>query len=170
VTDRRLLVMRHAKAEPFAASDHARALTDRGAATAREVGSHLASRGVLPERAVVSSSVRTRQTWDAVVETAGLADVPVSYDDAVFGGNVEQVLDALRAAPEGTGTLMLVGHNPAAAFLCHYLDDGEGDPASVSELLRGFPPAAVALLDVHVPWAELGEETASVVGFHVGQG
>ena len=167
MTDRRrLIVMRHAKAEPFASSDHARTLTDRGLAGARAAGAHLRELGFAPDHAVVSSAVRTRQTWDVVVETAGFADVEVSFDDAVFSGSPDVVLEALRAAPADAGTLMFVGHNPTAGFLVHFLDDGEGDPAALSDLLHGFPPGALALLDVGVPWADLGAETARVVSFH----
>ena len=167
MTDRRrLIVMRHAKAEPFASSDHARTLTDRGLAGARAAGAHLRELGVAPDYAVVSSALRTRQTWDAVVEVAGFTDSEVSFDDAVFSGSPDVVLEALRAAPADAGTLMFVGHNPTAGFLVHFLDDGEGDPAALSELLHGFPPGAVALLDVGVAWADLGPETARVVDFH----
>jgi phosphohistidine phosphatase len=171
VTDRRrLIVMRHAKAEPFAASDHARPLTDRGQASARDAGAHLREVDALPDYALVSSALRTRQTWDAVIEAAGLTDVPVSFDDAVFTGSPDVVLEVLRAAPAEASTVIFVGHNPTAAFLCHLLDDGEGDADKMSELFAGFPPGATALLDVRVPWAELGAETASVTGFYVGQG
>ena len=167
MTDRRrLIVMRHAKAEPFASSDHARTLTDRGLAGARAAGAHLRELGVAPDYAVVSSALRTRQTWDAVVEVAGFTDSEVSFDDAVFSGSPDVVLEALRAAPADAGTVMFVGHNPTAGFLVHFLDDGEGDPAALSELLHGFPPGAVALLDVGVAWADLGPETARVVDFH----
>jgi phosphohistidine phosphatase len=171
VTDRRrLIVMRHAKAEPFASSDHDRTLTDRGLASARDAGAHLRAQGILPDHAIVSSAVRTRQTWDAVVEAAGLADTPVSFDDTVFTGSADVVLEVLRAVPEDVGTLMFVGHNPTAAFLCHHLDAGDGDPDATSEMFRGFPPGALAVLDVPVPWAELGAETANVTDFYVGRG
>jgi phosphohistidine phosphatase len=164
-----LIVMRHAKAEPFAASDHVRPLTDRGRAAANDVGEHLRRTQVLPEYAVVSSALRTRETWDAVAESAGLTDVEVVLDDAVFTGSVDVVLETLAAAPEAATTVMFVGHNPTAAYLCHYLDDGDGDPEAVSELLQGFPPGAVAVLEVSVPWAELGAETGRVVDFYVGR-
>ena len=171
VTDRRcLIVMRHAKAEPFASSDQARALTDRGIASARDAGAHLHDVKVSPDYAVVSSAVRTRQTWDAVVETGGFADYEVSFDDAVFTGSAEVALEVLQAIPGHVRTAMFIGHNPTAAFLCHYLDDGEGDPAAVSAMLRGFPPGAVALLELSVPWSELGSETGRVTDFYVGQG
>jgi phosphohistidine phosphatase len=161
--------MRHAKAEPFAASDHVRRLTERGLAAARDVGRHLRDRATLPDYAVVSSALRTRQTWDAVVASSGLTDCEVSFDDAVFTGSADVVMEALRAAPQDAATVMFVGHNPTAAFVCHHLDDGEGDVTAVSELLHGFPPGAVAVLEVTVPWAELGPETGRVVDYYVGR-
>jgi phosphohistidine phosphatase len=161
--------MRHAKAEPFAASDDVRRLTDRGLAGARDVGDHLRERHTMPDYAVVSSAVRTRQSWEAVVETSGMGDVEVSFDDAVFTGSPDVVIEALRAAPEDARTVMFVGHNPTAAYLCHLLDDGGGDEESVSEMLHGFPPGAVAVLDVSVPWAELAPETGRVVDYYVGR-
>jgi phosphohistidine phosphatase len=162
--------MRHAKAEPFAASDHERPLTERGRADARDLGVHLRGTGVQPDYAVVSSAVRTRETWDAVTDGSGLVGVAPCFDDAVFTGSVDVVADALRAVPEDAETVLFLGHNPSAAYLCHFLDDGGGDPEAVSGLLRGFPPAALAVLEVSVPWAELAAETGRVVDFYVGRG
>ena len=166
---RRLIVMRHAKAEPFADSDQARRLTDRGLAEAGDAGRHLAAAGLRPDFALVSSATRTRQTWDAVAEAAGLEDAEVSFDDALFSGSPDVVLEAVRRAPADAGTVMFVGHNPTAAFLCHLLDDGEGDPDASSELLCGFPPAAVATLETSARWVDLGPECGRVVGFYVGR-
>jgi phosphohistidine phosphatase len=161
--------MRHAKAEPFAETDHARRLTDRGVAAARDVGAHLRDSGIRPDFVLVSSAERARDTWAAVSELAGAGSAEVRLDDAVFTGSPDVVLEALRAAPADAGTVMFVGHNPTAAYLCHLLDDGEGEPAAVSGLLEGFPPGAVAVMEIGVPWSELGPETGRVVGYYVGR-
>jgi len=161
--------MRHAKAEPFAPSDHARTLIDRGVASARDVGVHLREIGVLPDHALVSTAVRTRQTWDALVEGAGLTGCEVAFEDAVYTGSPDVVIDELRGVPEDAATVAFVGHNPTASYLCHLLDDGEGDAEAISGLLRGFPPAAVAVIEIGVPWAELAAETGRVVGYYVGR-
>jgi phosphohistidine phosphatase len=160
--------MRHAKAEPFAETDHARILTDRGAASARDVGRHLRETGVTAEHALVSTATRTRQTWEAVAHSAGLDGVEARFEDAVFSGSPDLVLELLRAAPADAGVVLLVGHNPTAAYLCHLLDNGEGETAAVSAMLHGFPPGAVAVLEIEVPWAELGPESGRVVDFYVG--
>jgi phosphohistidine phosphatase len=171
VTDRRrLIVMRHAKAENFAATDHERTLTDRGRGDAEAVGPRLRQDGFVPDYVVVSSAVRAVETWEAVAQTAGFVDVPVVFEEAVFNGGPHVVIDAIRVVPDDTGTVLFVGHNPAAEYLCHFLDDGEGDPEAVTGMLQGFPPAAVAVLEMRVPWSEIGPETGRVVSYFVGVG
>ena len=160
--------MRHAKAEPFAATDHERTLTARGARDARDVGVHLRERGFVPDWVLVSSAVRARQTCDAVCGGLG-ASPEMSVDDAVFMGSADVVLSCLASAPTDATTVMFVGHNPAASYLCHELDDGQGDPVAVSGLLKGFPPAAVCVLEVAVPWADLGAEAGRVLDYYVGR-
>jgi len=170
VTDRqRLIVMRHAKAEPFAATDHGRHLTDRGLANARDAGVHLESQGLRPDFALVSSALRTRETWEALSETCDTTGCVVSFDDTLFTGSADLVLESLQASPAESATVLFVGHNPTAADVCHLLDDGEGDPAAVSGLLQGFPPGAVAVLEVGVPWSGLVAETGRLVGYYVGR-
>jgi phosphohistidine phosphatase len=169
VTDRRrLIVMRHAKAENFATTDHERRLTDRGRADAEAAGARLREEGLVPDYVVVSSAVRAVETWQAVAQTAGFTDTPVVFEEAVFNGGPHVVMDALRVVPDEAETVLFVGHNPAASYLCHFLDDGEGEPEAVTGLLKGFPPATVAVLEMGVPWSELGPETGRVVSYFAG--
>lgn len=164
VSKRRLIVMRHAKAEPYAASDQARALTDRGRAQAAAAGRHLAETGAAPDYVVVSPAARSVGTWEAVADALP-TDLEADVSPSVYTGGPEVVLEVLRQAPEGAVTMMYVGHNPTASYLCHLLDDGEGDPAALHGLLRGFPTGAVATFEVDVPWSDLGQETGRVVDF-----
>ena len=161
--------MRHARAETFAGTDQDRRLTDRGTASATDVGAHLRAEHLLPDYAIVSTAVRTRDTWTAVAEGAGVTGCAVSFDEAVLSGSFDRTLESLRAVPEEARTVLFVGHNPTAGFLCHFLDDGEGDSAALSGLLQGFPPAAVAVLEVTVPWADLGAETGHISEYYVGR-
>lgn len=161
---RRLVVMRHAKAEPYASTDHARPLTDRGRSDARAAGRHLLQAGLVPDHALVSDAERTRETWAAVADVLGCPDV-AHHDRTVYGGGLDAIVEALQVSPVGSRTVVLVGHNPTAADLCHTLDDGEGDPDAVSGLFRGFPAGALVVFEVREPWSELGPETARVVDF-----
>lgn len=166
---RRLILMRHAKAEPFATTDHDRVLTERGRKDAADAGRHLAERSMLPDHALVSSAKRARETWAAVAEGAG-SDLGPVFDDATYTGSPDVVMEALSAVPESAETVIFVGHNPTVAYLAHLLEDGEGEPEAQAQLLQGYPPGCLAVLEVEVPWAELGPETGRLVDFYVGRG
>ena len=68
---RRLLLLRHAKAERSqpGGRDHDRVLAERGRADAKKLGVYLARHAFVPDRAVVSTAARTRETW-ALLATA----------------------------------------------------------------------------------------------------
>jgi phosphohistidine phosphatase len=157
--------MRHAKAEPFASTDHARALTERGHADAAEAGRWLAGLGTLPTHALVSTAARARQTWAAVAESSG-AKTEVSYDDVLYHGGVDAAVEAIQVVDPDAETVMFVGHNPTAAYLGHFLDDGDGDEAAISGMLRGFPACAVVVFEVEAAWNDVHPEAGRVVAFH----
>jgi len=163
---RRLIVMRHAKAEPFGSTDQARELTDRGRTDAHEAGTHLAEIRMRPDYVIVSPAARATATWDAVADACGV-DPEVNTVDGVYTGGPDVILEELGLAPAEAATVMFVGHNPAASYVCHLLDDGEGDPIALHGLLKGFPPGALAVFDVDVPWSDLGPETGTLVDFFV---
>ncbi|GAB3868042.1 histidine phosphatase family protein [Nocardioides maradonensis] len=166
---RTLVVIRHAKAEQYAASDFDRELTDRGRADAAEAGRWLATEGVVPGAAYVSAAARTRGTWAAIAEAAGW-DLEPTYDRALYGTDEEGVLELVRVTDDAVDTVVVIGHNPTIEVLVQLLDDGEG-PADVAEsLVVGCPTSAVTVFDVDVPWAEVDQMTARPRAFHVGRG
>jgi phosphohistidine phosphatase len=164
---RTLILMRHAKAEPFGDQDHERVLTDRGRRDATEAGAWLASRGLVPDHAFVSPAARTTSTWEALAAASG-ATVTPTYDDALYSGSPDTVLDVLRTAPNSANVLVLVGHNPTVAYLAQMLSDGIPDPAAFRAMSQGYPSAALTVLSVPGVWADLSEGSAAVVDFHVG--
>ena len=164
-----LVILRHGKAEAFAAEDHRRRLTDRGRRASLAAGRWLAEQGMVPTHAFVSSAVRTRETWEGLVEGSGsVADARI--EDAVYSADADTALDLLRTARADAQVVLFVGHNPTAASLAHLLDDGAPEPDAFRAMARGFPPGALAVLEVDVPWAELGTATGHLVAFHVGKG
>ena len=160
-----LVILRHGKAEAFAAEDHRRRLTDRGRRAALSAGEWLDERGIVPTHAFVSSAARARDTWEAVAEGSG-SDAVVRVEDAVYTADADSAVDILRTAPSDARVVIFVGHNPTAASLAHLLDDGNPDPDAFRALARGFPPGALAVLEVAVPWPELGAATGHLVAFH----
>ena len=166
---RLLVIMRHAKAEPFSTEDHSRTLTDRGRRDAAEAGVWLAAQGIVPDCAFLSSSVRTVATWEAFAHGAR-ASAEVRVEDSIYSASPEATLDVLRTAPLDARVLAYVGHNPTAAYLAHMLDDGEPDQAAFREMSEGYPTAALTVLEVKVSWDELDVATCHITHFHVGHG
>lgn len=166
--ERRLVVVRHAKAEPVAPTDMERRLTVRGQSDAADVGAWLLQQQFTPDLAVVSTAVRTRETWQALAQRAGW-NTQVDHRVDLYSAGPEAVLDVLRTTPSDVSSLVLVGHNPTVAYLAQLLSDGEGDPALLARASAGFPPASVTLFELGTPWSSLGFGDARLVGFHVGQ-
>lgn len=165
---RRLVVVRHAKAEPSAPSDHERTLAERGHGDAAEAGRWLQRQEILADAALVSDAMRARETW------AGLAagaewDVEPDFSAALYAAGPDSAFDLIRETPATVGTLVVVGHNPTMAYLAELIDDGEGDDDAITSLVsRGFPTSAVAVFDVVESWSELAAGSGTVRFFHVG--
>ena len=164
-----LVIMRHGKAEAFAEGDHKRRLTERGRREATAAGQWLADQGIVPTEAFVSSATRTRETWEHLVAGNG-TPAEARVEDAVYSADTDSALEVLREARGEAEVVLYVGHNPTAASLAHLLDDGDPEPAAFRAMSAGFPTAAIAVLEISVPWAELDAATGHLVAFHVGQG
>jgi len=165
---RRLLVMRHAKAETVAPTDHARRLVHRGVRDAEEAGRWARAEDLLPDHAFVSTASRAVETWSAFREAAGL-DVDAELDGGLYAAGPDGAIGLLRTAPADARTVMVVGHNPTMAQLAHLLDDGTADPDAFAGLTAGFATSAVAVLEVPGEWAGLDHATARIVALHLGR-
>jgi phosphohistidine phosphatase len=107
-----LILWRHAEAEE-GADDAARRLTPKGIKQAARIAAWLDSRVPRNARMLVSPAVRAQQTAEALARDA-------ETSNQVNTG--AQATEVLRAAgwPNGTGTVIIVGHQPtlgAAAAL-----------------------------------------------------
>jgi phosphohistidine phosphatase len=166
---RRLVVMRHAKAEQVAASDHERVLAQRGVADAAEAGRWASAAGLRLDHVVVSSAARTLGTWDAFASAGGFTP-EVLVDRSLYAAGTDAALEIVQHLPADARTAMLVGHNPTMAHLVHLLDDGAADPEAFAEVTAGYPTSALTVLDVPGEWSELDVAGARITAFHVGRG
>ena len=116
-----LVLIRHSKAEPHREDDHSRELAARGRADAGQVREWLTAQGIVPDHVVVSTAVRTRQTWQAC--SVGSAE-PV-FDDRVYDASVAELREVIAQTPAAAQTLVLVGHNPGVEQLAWALDDSD---------------------------------------------
>src|ERR671920_1227598 len=95
---RRLVLLRHAKAEPGGdgVGDAERPLALKGRTQASRVGTALRAAGLQPDLALVSSALRTRQTWELARAHLDHADVRTQVRDELYEASVGDVLDLLR--------------------------------------------------------------------------
>jgi phosphohistidine phosphatase len=138
-----LQVLRHGRAQSFAARDHERALTDQGAADARTVGRMLAVTGP-PDIVLTSTARRARQTVDHAMAEGGWETDVVALD-ALYGGGPADVLEAVAAESGDCGAVLLVGHEPWCSGLVGLLTG--------AQLKMGT--AALATLQVGPGWDAL---------------
>ncbi len=141
----RLIVMRHAKAgELPGGPDFERALRPRGQRDGTAAGRWLAGHGFRPDSVICSAARRTRQTWHYVAPELG-GDPKFSAERQLYQADSEDVAEIIRQTPPAVGTLLYIGHNPAAADLVGLLT---GTPA-------GLPTAAIAVIALSGDWADL---------------
>lgn len=147
---RRLVLLRHAKAEPAGSvPDQLRPLAMTGRRQCADVGVRLATGGLVPEHVLVSSAVRTRQTWDLVRQALG--DVPepeVVVTDELYDAGPRDVMALLHEIDERVATVLVVGHEPTMSVAAALLADPTPPVGDLGQLHAGLPTAGFAVLEV----------------------
>lgn len=166
--DRRLVLIRHAKAEAMGGSDSARRLAARGRHDAPAIGRWLAENKIEPDLVVISPAQRTRETWQLALAELG-AKPPSTTDRRLYENTFEDVLAVIQEVDPAVTTLVIVGHNPSIEGTAFLLDDGAGS-ASRQEMAGKFPTSGIAVLSVHCDWADIGPEKATLEDFAVPRG
>jgi len=152
---RRLIVMRHAKAGDLPGGpDLERALSPRGLADATRAGQWLAGQGYVPDAVIVSSARRTRQTWRQVSAEFTDYGVRAHEDEALYEATAGDLLEFVRGTADQAGTLMYIGHNPAAFSLADVLTSGG---------LSRFPTSAIAVIGFSGPWSRLSPGNGTLI-------
>ena len=137
---RRLILLRHAEAEPNAAGgDFHRGLTARGRLDASQAGAALAARGFAPEVALVSTARRALETWEKVSESVPGAEPRL--DAELYNAAAPDLIAAAQAAD--AHTVLIVAHNPGLQVLAMELLSRAGGLGRAD--LRVFTPATAAV-------------------------
>ena len=152
VTERRLLIIRHAKAEP-GAHDLDRPLARRGHRDAVAIGEWLNAHDMVPDLAVVSPSLRTRQTWEDASAQLGRS-VAQRVDDRIYANRVDRLVELIGETEDSVTRLAVVGHNPSLQELAVSL---AGDSLSTD-----FPTSTVAVFDLTGAWSDFGPDGAAL--------
>jgi phosphohistidine phosphatase len=168
VTDRILLLLRHAKSDyPEGVADHHRPLAARGRREAALAGEWLRAEFPTIDAVLCSTATRTRET---VARTA--VDAPTQFLDALYDATPGEVIAQINHAADHFGTdvqtLLVVGHEPAMSTVALGLAaDTDTDTEPARRILDKYPTSAIAVLRVPGAWEDLGLGGAELVTFHV---
>jgi phosphohistidine phosphatase len=144
---RRLILFRHAKAEPRGAGmdDFDRPLAERGRADAALMGQVLAREGLVPDLALVSPARRASETWICAREAFPAAKAELRRD--LYNAGPETIREAVEEAADAADTVLVVGHNPGLHELAvELLIEGAASAAEVERVAARFPTATAAAL------------------------
>jgi phosphohistidine phosphatase len=142
----RLMLLRHAKADKAEAGmrDRDRRLNGRGRDDAARIAAHMARHALLPDRVIVSTAQRTRETWERMAGafSTGLA---VGYEDRLYDAGTEGILAVIKAADRSASALMVIAHNPGMYATARLLLAHRGGEAH--QLDDGLPTSGLVVID-----------------------
>lgn len=122
-----LTLFRHAKSgwESTASNDHTRPLNNRGLRDAPVMAQELQTRGVAPDRCLVSSATRTRETIAACIDAGLVNQTSVVYFDELYLASAEKVLDVVQtdfiSQTVSPQSVLVLAHNPGLEVLANTL-------------------------------------------------
>jgi phosphohistidine phosphatase len=162
--DMRLMLLRHAKAVKAegGARDRDRPLNGRGRSDAAEIAGYMAAHALIPERVVVSSAQRTRETW-ARMAPAFSTVTKVAYEDDLYDAKPDAIVTVIKAAGGKAATLLVIGHNPGLQDTVQLLLAREG---RADELADGLPTTGLVVIDfAESDWKQMATCSGRLQGF-----
>ncbi|MET7789151.1 MULTISPECIES: histidine phosphatase family protein [Streptomyces] len=150
-TPRRIVLLRHAKAEWSQDSDHERPLAERGRKDAPVAGRKLVDSGIVIDLALCSTAVRTRETWKLAVHEMPHRPRTV-YEERLYEASLGELIALLNETPDDVQNLLLIGHNPGMHAVADALA-GSAEGEAMARMTRGgFPTAAFAVIEFSGSW------------------
>ncbi|MFE3944280.1 SixA phosphatase family protein [Streptomyces sp. NPDC059118] len=150
-TPRRIVLLRHAKAEWSQDSDHERPLAERGRKDAPVAGRKLVDSGIDLDLALCSTAARTRETWKLAVHEMPHRPRTV-YEERLYEASLGELIALINETPDDVRDLLVIGHNPGMHAVADALSESaEGD--TLARMTRGgFPTAAFAVVEFTGSW------------------
>jgi phosphohistidine phosphatase len=159
---RELLILRHAKSswDSGARTDFQRPLAPRGLRDAPRVGAFLARQGLKPDFVVSSPAERARETVVAALRAFGMGTDDIHWDTRIYHASPHALVEVLSESPDDARRVLIAGHNPGLEYLLLHLC---GPGLTIPDDGKLMPTAAVAHLEIAVPWRDLGRATARLL-------
>ena len=156
---RRLILMRHAKAvPPEGMADEDRPLATRGRFAMEKIAHFFAEKDLTPDLVLVSTSVRTRETW-ALLAPAFAKKPAHRFEKELYSASKETLYGMIQSIPAPVQTLLVIGHNPGLEEITRSLA-ASGEAEALMRFGRGMPTAALAVFELAVnDWRKAAPKT-----------
>ena len=154
-------LLRHAKSswDDPTLEDRDRPLAPRGERAADQTRRYLDAEGVRPDLVVCSSALRTRQTLARVLPGLG-SELEIRIEPSCYPADL---LERVRRVPDGVGSVMLIGHNPAIEELAVGLCARGG---RLDRLTTKYPTGGLAEIELPTGvWREVAARTGELTRF-----
>lgn len=124
-----LTLLRHAKSSwnNHQQSDHDRPLNERGNRDAPDMARRLVDRDSIPALILCSTAQRTRDTAKHLLSVFGEPSPAITFDDALYLGSPDKLLEALENVPDNIQHVMIIAHNPGIEDLSAILQSCASD-------------------------------------------
>ena len=155
---RKLILMRHAKSDwdDPTLSDKERILNPRGRQSAAALGDWLRAKNLAPDLALISSSQRTRETWDLL----GL-DCEHLFLDPLYHASADRIETVIQTNGNEAQTVLLIAHNPGIGSYANHLQRDTKDP----DFAR-YPTGATAVFNCEITnWSKLHATNCHLADF-----
>lgn len=162
---RRLMLLRHAKTERDSPTgrDRDRRLDERGRTDAGVIGDWMVRHSALPDRVLVSTAVRTRETWDLLPEA--IRRIPVEHVGELYMAEPSDILEVIHTVQDEPKRLLIIAHNPGLHEIAVALTK-HGDAAARHELNRNLPTCGLLTIALPVKsWDEVSLHTGTLEQF-----
>jgi len=162
----RLLLLRHAKSDwpRPGMPDRDRPLNARGREAVPRIAAHIFSHDLVPRRALVSTAVRSRETWKLMTPFFPRKPETI-FERRLYESSPHAILSVIKETPASVKSLLVLGHNPGLQTLAMALI-GSGENQAREDLAGKFPTAALAVIDFIVgPWSALRPGTGRLDRF-----
>ena len=158
-TQRRITLLRHAKAVPDErGDDHGRILAPSGLDAAVALGDWLRENDLLPELVLCSTATRTRETLAALN-----AILPTELHKSLYLSSAGDMLALLQKADDAVRHIMVIGHNPGMHALAATLAGDYVREADADALVYRYPTCGLVSMTVPAPeWRDVAPQSGVV--------
>jgi phosphohistidine phosphatase len=105
----------------------------------------MARHALVPDRAIVSTSQRTRETWERLA-AAWPDPPPVVFEARIYESGPEAILPVIKATARAVRALLVIGHNPGLHDLARLLI-AAGDVEARERLNENLPTSGLVVID-----------------------